>query len=150
MDTFSHHTSENDSHRNRREDGNAATVPQEESATPRVLACILLLPKDVGFVMSVLQRLASNDSDQVSVASIPAITSFSEPEDCWLDHSHAAQYLGISKSTLYRYAEHRRIESRKIGRRLEYRHSVLDKFKDQHTRPPLASISAGRYDAVGA
>lgn len=150
MATSNHHTSENDSHRNRREDSDAGSLPQEQLATTRVLACVLLLPKDVGFVMSVLQRLASTDSDHVSVASIPAITSFSEPEDCWLDHSGAAQYLGISKSTLYRYAEHRRIESRKIGRRLEYRHSVLDKFKDQHTRPPLASISVGRYDAAGA
>src|SRR6266566_3246452 len=76
MGTFSHHTSENDSHRNRREESNAGSVPQEQPGTPRVLACVLLLPKDVGFVMSVLQRLASNDSDQVSAAAIREITSF--------------------------------------------------------------------------
>ncbi|MDE3135877.1 MAG: helix-turn-helix domain-containing protein [Acidobacteriota bacterium] len=56
-------------------------------------------------------------------------------EDPWLRHAQAAAYLGISKSTLYRYAEQQRIESRKLGNRLEYRRSSLDRFKDQHVRP---------------
>jgi excisionase family DNA binding protein len=56
-------------------------------------------------------------------------------EDSWLDHSDAAEYLGVAKSTLYRYACEERIECRKLGGRLEYRRSTLEKFKDQQIRP---------------
>jgi excisionase family DNA binding protein len=56
-------------------------------------------------------------------------------DDLWLNHAEAADYLGISKSTLYQYACRRKIESRKLGGRLEYRRSTLEQFKDHQIRP---------------
>jgi excisionase family DNA binding protein len=53
----------------------------------------------------------------------------------WLTHPEAAKCLGISTTTLYRYAEQERIEFRKIENRLQYRSSGLDQFKEQHVRP---------------
>jgi hypothetical protein len=47
----------------------------------------------------------------------------------------AADYLGISKSTLYRYVSQQRIECRKMAGRLEYRESSLDKAKQAQIRP---------------
>jgi excisionase family DNA binding protein len=65
----------------------------------------------------------------------PQITSLrSVPEDPWLRQSEAANYLGISKSTLYQYACQHKIECRKLGGRLEYRRSTLDRFKDLQIR----------------
>ena len=52
-----------------------------------------------------------------------------------VDPSQAAKCLGISTTTLYRYAEQEKIEFRKIGNRLGYRRSALDQFKEQHVRP---------------
>jgi len=65
----------------------------------------------------------------------PEITSLrSVSEDPWLRQTEAANYLGISKSTLYQYACQRKIECRKLGGRLEYRRSTLDRFKDLQVR----------------
>ena len=50
-------------------------------------------------------------------------------------HAEAAEYLGISKSTLYQYACQQKIECRKWCGRLEYRRSSLDAFKDHQMRP---------------
>jgi excisionase family DNA binding protein len=55
-------------------------------------------------------------------------------EDPWLRQTEAANYLGISKSTLYQYACQHKIECRKLGGRLEYRRSTLDRFKDLQIR----------------
>jgi len=55
--------------------------------------------------------------------------------DPWLNHEQAADHLGISKSTLYQYASQEKIECRKLGGRLEYLRSTLDRFKDQQIRP---------------
>jgi excisionase family DNA binding protein len=57
-------------------------------------------------------------------------------EDSWLNHSEAAKYLGVSKSTLYHYSNQEQIERLKLGGRLEYRRFALDKFKEAHTLPP--------------
>jgi excisionase family DNA binding protein len=65
----------------------------------------------------------------------PQITSLqSVSEDPWLRQTEAANYLGISKSTLYQYACQHKIECRKLGGRLEYRRSTLDRFKDLQVR----------------
>jgi excisionase family DNA binding protein len=53
----------------------------------------------------------------------------------WLTHSEAACYLVVAISTLYRYAEQERIECRKLGNRLEYRRSSLDRFKENQIHP---------------
>jgi excisionase family DNA binding protein len=64
----------------------------------------------------------------------PAIASVTQ-SNSWLTHIEAASYLGIAVSTLYRYAEQERVECRKIGNRLEYRRTSLDRFKEQQIRP---------------
>jgi excisionase family DNA binding protein len=56
-------------------------------------------------------------------------------DDPWLKHAEAADYLGVSKGTLYQYACQHKIECRKLCGRLEYRRSTLDQFKDHQIRP---------------
>jgi excisionase family DNA binding protein len=68
-------------------------------------------------------------------------------EDSWLDHSEAAAYLGVSKSTLYHYSSSEQIERRKLGGRLEYRRSALDKFKEAHTLPASCYSTSARIIA---
>ena len=70
--------------------------------------------------------------------------------DSWLEHTAAAEYLGVGRSTLYRYSEHHEIESRKFCGRLQYRLSSLDEFKNQHVRPARRSHRGARYNRVGA
>ncbi|MGH7743872.1 MAG: helix-turn-helix domain-containing protein [Candidatus Dormibacteria bacterium] len=68
-------------------------------------------------------------------------------DDSWLGHSGAAAYLGVSKSTLYHYSCHEEIERRKLGGRLEYRRSALDKFKEAHTFPASCRSTSARIIA---
>jgi len=107
-------------------------------ATPStLLACILLLPKDSESALAIVHKLVGS-SDNPAAANTTIVrktSSRTPPEDEWLNHIEAAAYLGIAKSTLYRYSEQLRIESRKLGGHLEYRRTALDKFKDQHVRP---------------
>jgi excisionase family DNA binding protein len=92
------------------------------------------MPSDAEAILSLLKKLAAS-----SVPTLPF--PFVASEDCqsgirdrWLEHNEAAEFLGISKSTLYRYVSQRRIESRKIAGRLEYRQSELEKLKQCHIR----------------
>jgi len=102
-----------------------------------VLTCILVFAKESEAILSILKKLTedSPNAEQMSATLIRKIETPFEPTDPWLHHNEAAEYLGISKSTLYRYAEHGHIESRKLGNRLEYRRSALDQFKDEKVRP---------------
>jgi Helix-turn-helix domain len=83
------------------------------------------------------------DSAPEVAATTPTLSPHTDP-DPWLKHPEAAEYLGIATSTLYRYACQQKIESRKLCGRLEYRRSVLDKFKDLHIRPATRWPSSGR------
>jgi excisionase family DNA binding protein len=56
-------------------------------------------------------------------------------EDPWCDLEQSARYLGISTSTLYKYSSQRKIESRKIAGRLQFRRSELDEFLEKQIRP---------------
>jgi excisionase family DNA binding protein len=89
-----------------------------------------------------LQRIASNSSNG-SPLIVPQAASTQEPNPAWLTHSEAARYLGVAISTLYRYAEQERIECRKLGNRLEYHRSSLDRFKENQIRPPRRARSRG-------
>jgi excisionase family DNA binding protein len=81
-----------------------------------------------------LQGIAANPPHgSPHIAPLAATTQESNPT--WLTHSEVARYLGVAISTLYRYAEHERIECRKIGNRLEYRRASLDRFKESLIRP---------------
>lgn len=110
-----------------------------EPAPPTVLPCIFVLPEDATPVLEVLRILSSSEAfrNPVNIGLADASRCSREPDDSWLEHSAAARYLGISSSTLYRYAERRLIESRKLGNRLRYRRSMLDHFKDQNVRPAV-------------
>jgi predicted DNA-binding transcriptional regulator AlpA len=118
------------------------------ASTPRLVACLLLLPEDAEAILSFLRRLAVNGCDFPSAkASNGGALMQAAFEDSWLGHSEAAAYLGVSKSTLYHYSCHEQIERRKLGGRLEYRRSALDKFKEDHTQPANCSSSSARIIA---
>jgi excisionase family DNA binding protein len=128
----------------KRDEERAASHPnatQGATLNTASLTCILVFVKDSEPILAILRKLAddSTKAEHVSATVIRKIEETPEQHDPWLYHNEAAQYLGISKSTLYRYAEHGEIESRKLGNRLEYRRSSLDRFKDQHVRPARRS-----------
>lgn len=102
-----------------------------------LLACILLLPKDAAPILALLKQINGNSGPSITsqIADVRRMNSPRPQSDSWLGHSEAADYLGVAKSTLYRFACEGRIESRKLGGRLEYSRLTLDKFKEQQIRP---------------
>src|SRR5216684_5670370 len=76
---------------------------RNKADTPKLVACLLLVPEDAQAILSFLQKLAVCGRDLLPVRStIDANASpHSVPEDRWLGHSEAAAFLGVSKSTLY-------------------------------------------------
>jgi excisionase family DNA binding protein len=117
---------------------NIVTSPADaERISGPVIACVILNSSDSELMITMLQKLSTQTTaaGHVGAAVLQRNPQPSESQDSWLDHNAAAAYLGIAKSTLYRYAEQERIETCKMGGRLEYRRSSLDKFKDQHVRP---------------
>ena len=117
----------------RRSDTQEAQVDQPEP--PQVLACLLILPSDAEPIVSLLKDLAASSPCPSPFPFISGPASPKAIDDPWLKHAEAADYLGISKSTLYQYACQQKIECRKLAGRLEYRRSTLDQFKDRQTRP---------------
>jgi excisionase family DNA binding protein len=122
-----------------RTNGDAATrisAPTKEDSSPAFVACFVLPPKQAETLISVLQEFVSS-AEGLTPASFStlAIAPSEDSTTVWLAHPEAARCLGISTTTLYRYVEQERIEFRKIGNRLEYRRSALDRFKEQHVRP---------------
>ena len=112
-----------------------SAVTKEESS-PAFVACFFLPPKHAETLISVLQEFVSSAEGIFPAAfSALAMASTEDPTAVWLTHPEAAKSLGISTTTLYRYVEQERIEFRKIGNRLQYRRSALDRFKEQHVRP---------------
>jgi len=101
-------------------------------------AYILIIPNVEGPLFEMLQKFlaAAGNGPVVAFDSKKAAL---EVVDSWLEHRAAAEYLGVGRSTLYRYAECEQIESRKFGGRLEYRLSSLDEFKARHVRPARRS-----------
>ena len=89
-----------------------------------------------------LHGIAANSLDGAHLA-VTSVASTKGPNDVWLTHAEAARYVGVAISTLYRYAEQERIECRKLGNRLEYRRSSLDRFKENQIRPPRRTRSRG-------
>jgi excisionase family DNA binding protein len=109
----------------------------EEASEPTLVACVVFRTQDPDQLVELLREALTGIVAPAPAVPMPSPMPQFKPdsEDPWLRHTEAAAYLGISKSTLYRYAEQQRIESRKLGNRLEYRRSSLDRFKDQHVRP---------------
>jgi excisionase family DNA binding protein len=115
---------------------------QGPTPSTAVLTCILVFAKDSEPILAILKKLTEDSPkpEHVSATLIRKIETPLEPTDPWLHHNEAAEYLGISTSTLYRYAEQGHIESRKLGNRLEYRRSALDEFRNQKVRPARRSL----------
>jgi excisionase family DNA binding protein len=103
---------------------------------PVLVACVVLQTQAPEHLIQRMREVITALAAQTPGSPIiPEINSLrSVPEDAWLRHSEAANYLGISKSTLYQYACQHKIECRKLGGRLEYRRSTLDRFKDLQIR----------------
>jgi excisionase family DNA binding protein len=112
------------------------TAHEEPRASSLPCAYILVIPNVEGPVLDTLQKLLATlvAHDPIVLPIDPKKPSL-EVVDSWLEHSAAAEYLGVGRSTLYRYSEHQEIESRKFCGRLQYRLSSLDEFKARHVRP---------------
>lgn len=123
--------------------GNSAVrIPTDvnEDLSPAFVACFVLPPKQAQTLISVLQEFVSSAGGLAAGKSaILAIAPTEDSTALWLTHAEAAKCLGVSTTTLYRYVQQERIEFRKIGNRLEYRRSTLDRFKEQHIRPARRS-----------
>jgi predicted DNA-binding transcriptional regulator AlpA len=110
-----------------------------------LVAYIVLVPRDAEPILAALRALAARSVDPASGQAIaaPDKPQLVQPEDPWLNHCEAVQYLGVSKSTLYHYACEQRIECRKLCGRLQYRRSTLDRFKEEQIRPARRSARSG-------
>jgi len=117
----------------------------DESQRTGFVACLLLVPSDAEPLVALLKQLAA--TSQIPTPFLSSSNSAhhiaTSAQDRWVEHSEAAKCLGVSKSTLYRYACQRRIECRKIAGRLEYRQSILEKLKSEQTRPARPSRQPG-------
>lgn len=127
---------------------NNGRLPAEkrQSNETSVVACVVFQTQDPDRVIEALRKALAGTSalDPTVPPDHPSIPLQPDRVDTWLKHPEAAEYLGISPSTLYRYACEQRIESRKLCGRLEYRRSTLDRFKDQQVRPATRWPSRGR------
>ena len=115
----------------------------EQQTSPTLVAYVFIMPKEADLTLETIRNLMPQGIF-TSVIGLPmAQEAKASTDDSWLQHPAAAEYLGISESTLYRYAEHQTIESRKLCGRLQYRLSQLDKFKEQHVRPARRPLRNG-------
>ena len=110
---------------------------------PQLLACLLILPSDAEPIVSLLRNLAASLPCTAALPFVAEADYATATADPWLNHGEAADYLGISKSTLYQYASQEKIECRKLGARLEYLRSTLDRFKDQQIRTARRCLMQG-------
>jgi Helix-turn-helix domain len=126
-------------------DNRRAPIGKRQNGDATVVACVVFQTRDPEHLLELLREALTGIADPMPETSaiLPTVAPCSA-SDPWLKHPEAAEYLGIATSTLYRYACQQRIESRKLCGRLEYRRSVLDKFKDLHIRPATHWPSAGR------
>jgi hypothetical protein len=112
---------------------------------PRLVACVLLLPEDAEVLAGLLCNLATNAhaSQDLDALAKPDRFLGLEHSDFWLPHVEAAKFLGVSASTLYRYASQEKVECRKIAGRLEYRQSTLERLKQRQIRPARLPLRSG-------
>lgn len=106
-----------------------------------VVACVVLQTREAERLLALFREAVAVLADHASAGppELPPVPQQTDPEDPWLKHADAAEYLGISKSTLYKYSCQQKIECRKLGGRLEYHRSVLDRFKEKQIRPARRS-----------
>ena len=70
-----------------------------------------------------------------------------KPQDEALSLQEAAQALGVSRSTLYRWQQQGRLRGFKVGRQWRFRRSELDMFS-QATHPSAASVNVSELDTA--
>jgi excisionase family DNA binding protein len=68
-----------------------------------------------------------------------------------MDIRQAAEYLGISGDTLYRYASEGFVPAFKLGNRWRFRKSLLDNWMDEKSgvRPAQAPVDVTKKKPVG-
>ena len=125
---------------NRREPNGSRPISE-----PSVVACVVFQTRDPDHLIQLLREALTGIAGPALEGSPTSPTALpqTECEDPWLKHPEAAAYLGISKSTLYRYACEQTIESRKLCGRLEYHQSTLDRFKNRQIRPARRYVEPG-------
>jgi excisionase family DNA binding protein len=108
-----------------------------QAGDPVVVACVVFQTQDLERLVKLLRQALTGIPDQLQPQppDTARLSLQKHAEDVWLKHAEAAEYLGVSKSTLYQYACQQKIECRKLAGRLEYRRSTLDQFKDRQIRP---------------
>lgn len=89
---------------------------------PTVVACVVFQTRDPEQLLQLLRQALTGIADHFpKLSSVsPTLPLQRDSDDPWFKHEAAADYLGISKSTLYQYACQQKIECRKLGGRLEY------------------------------
>ena len=70
-----------------------------------------------------------------------------EPQDQALSLEEAAEALGVSRSTLYRWQQQGRLRGFKVGRQWRFRRSELDAFS-KGTHPSAASVNVSELDTA--
>jgi len=75
-------------------------------------------------------------------SELPPAVKANGSDNPWLDLGQSAGYLGISTSTLYKYSSQRKIESRKVAGKLQFRKSELDAFLEKQIRPARRSANS--------
>ncbi|HEX5285219.1 MAG TPA: helix-turn-helix domain-containing protein [Bryocella sp.] len=68
-----------------------------------------------------------------------------------MDIRQAAEYLGISGDTLYRYASEGFVPAFKLGNRWRFRKSLLDNWMDEKSgvRPAAAAVDVTKKKPAG-
>jgi excisionase family DNA binding protein len=102
-----------------------------------IVAFAILTLKDSESILSILQKMLSQSQTLTQNREAGPVKDVRSEDmsESWLTHSQAAHHLGISTNTLYRYAEQQKLESRKVGGRLQYRVRTLEQYKNQRLRP---------------
>jgi Helix-turn-helix domain len=119
-------------------DSHRVKSSKQNSTDPAIVVCVFIVPKNLEAALETLHTLVAQGAFQ-AIDFHSTQQPKASVDDPWLSHSAAAEYLGVSSSTLYRYACHERIETRKLAGRLEYRRSTLNQFKEQQIRSPRTS-----------
>ena len=74
-----------------------------QAGDPTVLACVVFETQDPEQLVQLLHRALTGIAGQAPTkpATSATLSLQRDSEDPWLKHAEAAEYLGISKSTLY-------------------------------------------------
>jgi len=89
---------------------------------PLIVVYVLVVPEGYQLTLNAPRDTVSKEIFRGGAHSPVAIQESNQVIDSWLP---APEHQGVSESTLYRYAEHRTIESRKLSGK-ETKHAVAN------------------------